>query len=675
MDHPDAMQSAYNNFRPGAKFLIRLTELEAAQRIAIVGHRLAPFRDDDTPTEKLTFENATGEILRQKLILIDADTALQYFSLYGELRVLPRMLMEDTSNPESFQRQGSALGDSSMRVFALDLKTIESGTSLAADDYLTVTMLDAAGTRFRIEPLPMAQFDTSLTEPWRNALENAFKEVFATATPSLNPIALITHAYRLAAPLVVERPGGTYQEFYKNNHILGTFWWQGAPVIWDKNATPLGIARKLETNYISIVDDLSEQELSILHDLTDTFRENAEDTDDEFYNLARAHDLSVDSNDLELFLTAEMTGHPGIAKITKKILTSNTAFRENIIERAIDRVLVGLRLTRISESDAKLLRASAHDTASNIITNFNLSIIKNITVNLVREELMTIYERFLLWMRIIRGSLAFAPEYQQEQIEKKMMKITELLNASHMLNESPLPDDQHIKALLKPGSTALNEYKEAIRDLEQLTYSKPKKRRISENGRIPTYAALTKQGYPPSIYRYELEIILKGIKPQIYRTLIIPGNRTLADLHICLQDAFDWEDYHLHEFRFDHMIFSEPSNESEYLVIGEDILSLDELTLKVGHKIEYIYDFGDNWHLTIKVKSRKKLTGGETWTSPCACVSGARASPPEDCGGIEGYRQMLTEMEPSLFATSKKQPHWDPERFDIDSLNSILSRR
>jgi hypothetical protein len=52
-------------------------------------------------------------------------------------------------------------------------------------------------------------------------------------------------------------------------------------------------------------------------------------------------------------------------------------------------------------------------------------------------------------------------------------------------------------------------------------------------------------------------------------------NRTLADLHLCLQEAFGWENYHLHEFEFDHMVFGELSDDEDRVIIGDDIVSLD----------------------------------------------------------------------------------------------------
>lgn len=670
----DKKDESRGTFRSGAKFLIRLNELEAAQGVAIVGHRLEPFRNYETPTEKIVFEDAAGKVLRQRLVLMEAEEALQFFTLYGELRMLPRIMMEDASNIEAFQQPGFTPEDKRVRVFALDLKAIGNGASLAAGDYLAVTMLDAGGTRFKIEPLPIARFDTTLAEPWRNALAEAFREVFATEEPSLNPIELMARVYQAAAPLVVEMPGGAYSEFFNDSDILGTFWWQGVPVLWDKNAAPKAVAKKMDTAYSSIIDDLSKAELSALQELAVDLRESEEDYDDDFYSLAKEYDLSVDSSDIELFLTVELSRYPGTTKLTRKALASNAALRERMTERAVDRVLVGLRLTGIPESGAKALRASALDAASDILDDFDLSIIKNPAVNNLREALMDIYERFLLWMRIGRKDLAFAPEYDQERFEKKLMKMNELLNVSYMLNEPELPDDKLVKDLLKPGSTGLAEYWETLKDLESLMPSRRAKK-IPEKGRVSNHATLARQGYAASRYRYELEVVLKGSKPRIYRTLLIPGNRTLADLHRCLQDAFGWKNYHLHEFSFDHMVFGEPSNEEDRVAIADDIVSLDDLALKVGHKIEYVYDFGDTWVHSIKVKSREKLEGEGVWTSLCACADGARAAPPEDCGGIEGYKEMLAELEPSLFASGKKRTRWDPESFDKEAVDKKLARR
>jgi len=89
-------------FRLGTKFLIKLNEFEAEQGVAIVGHRFEPFRDSDTPTEKLVFEDASGRVLRQRLVRVDTIEAL--------LKELEPSLFASGKkktkwNPESFDKE------------------------------------------------------------------------------------------------------------------------------------------------------------------------------------------------------------------------------------------------------------------------------------------------------------------------------------------------------------------------------------------------------------------------------------------------------------------------------------------------------------------------------------------------------------------------------------------
>ena len=104
MDKPMYHRSEKNDgaFKPGAKFLIKLNEFEAEQGVAIVGHRFEPFRDSDTPTEKLVFEDASGRVLRQRLVRVDTIEAL--------LKELEPSLFASGKkktkwNPESFDKE------------------------------------------------------------------------------------------------------------------------------------------------------------------------------------------------------------------------------------------------------------------------------------------------------------------------------------------------------------------------------------------------------------------------------------------------------------------------------------------------------------------------------------------------------------------------------------------
>jgi len=48
---------------------------------------------------------------------------------------------------------------------------------------------------------------------------------------------------------------------------------------------------------------------------------------------------------------------------------------------------------------------------------------------------------------------------------------------------------------------------------------------------------------------YQFRIDLKDIRPPIWRRIQVPENYTFWDLHVAIQNAMGWEDYHMHEFQ------------------------------------------------------------------------------------------------------------------------------
>ena len=47
---------------------------------------------------------------------------------------------------------------------------------------------------------------------------------------------------------------------------------------------------------------------------------------------------------------------------------------------------------------------------------------------------------------------------------------------------------------------------------------------------------------------YQFKIVLRDTDPPVWRRIQVPENYTLWDLHVAIQDAMGWSDYHLHEF-------------------------------------------------------------------------------------------------------------------------------
>jgi hypothetical protein len=87
----------------------------------------------------------------------------------------------------------------------------------------------------------------------------------------------------------------------------------------------------------------------------------------------------------------------------------------------------------------------------------------------------------------------------------------------------------------------------------------------------------------------------------------------------------------------------------------------------------YEYDFGDGWLHEILMEQIIPLDPSGHYP---VCLAGARACPPEDCGGVPGYEQLLEALRsPSAPASAELLEwcgDWNPEAFDLESLNRFL---
>lgn len=175
---------------------------------------------------------------------------------------------------------------------------------------------------------------------------------------------------------------------------------------------------------------------------------------------------------------------------------------------------------------------------------------------------------------------------------------------------------------------------------------------------------------------YQLKVTLRGAKPPIWRRLTVPADFSLAELHTVIQAAFGWDDSHLHSFQTPYGNFGPD-------VGGLGLLPADQVTLgqvaQVKEQIEYLYDFGDGWELTVAVEAA--LDPDEATRIP-RCVTGRRAGPPEDCGGVYGYAHLLDVLADPSHPDHDDQLDWlgfdepgqlDPESFDLAQVNAELA--
>lgn len=170
---------------------------------------------------------------------------------------------------------------------------------------------------------------------------------------------------------------------------------------------------------------------------------------------------------------------------------------------------------------------------------------------------------------------------------------------------------------------------------------------------------------------------LRYSNPLIWREVEVPTSITLKVLHDIIQIVMDWFDYHLWEFKIGDQRFG-LSIEEDWDVTPRKLAAKVRLrdVLKPRKTIiDYTYDFGDNWAVRLTVKD---LRQGEANQFYPHLAGGEWAAPPEDCGGIPGFYQLL-----DIFA-DPKQPDpdglrehfegYDPGLVDMIAMNFALGR-
>jgi hypothetical protein len=170
---------------------------------------------------------------------------------------------------------------------------------------------------------------------------------------------------------------------------------------------------------------------------------------------------------------------------------------------------------------------------------------------------------------------------------------------------------------------------------------------------------------------YQLKITLRDSKPPIWRRVEVSANTSFYLLHCIMQGAMGWMNGHLHQFVKDEEHYGLPSKEDFFEVHDERKFKLSDLLLGEKDWIQYEYDFGDGWEHRVELE---KVLSAEKGVKYPRIVKGKNACPPEDCGGIWGYMDLVETLKNRKHPDHASMLEWlglessddfDPTAFDL----------
>ena len=176
---------------------------------------------------------------------------------------------------------------------------------------------------------------------------------------------------------------------------------------------------------------------------------------------------------------------------------------------------------------------------------------------------------------------------------------------------------------------------------------------------------------------YQLKITLLDTHPPIWRRMQV-GDCTLDKLHEYIQTAMGWTNSHLHQFQIDKKSYGDPFlmqenfEEMDFSDSTKTLLSQILPNSGTPFKFKYEYDFGDGW--MHEVLFERRLPADPKLEYPL-CVEGARACPPEDCGGVWGYAELLNAINDRKHPEHDEVVEWVGGKFNPESFNAAAASR
>lgn len=185
-----------------------------------------------------------------------------------------------------------------------------------------------------------------------------------------------------------------------------------------------------------------------------------------------------------------------------------------------------------------------------------------------------------------------------------------------------------------------------------------------------------------------LRIKLVNAPVPVWREVKVPSNISLELFAYVINDAMGWENEHMHEFeiggaKYKHTACIKMDQDMGFdygktRILDTNKYPISQFFKEKKDRMKYEYDFGDGWLHEIWLKGIREYKPNEE--PAFIAYKGSGACPPEDCGGVWGYSNLLEiKAKRRRTADEKERLDWygisrgfDPEYFDIDEAQDVL---
>jgi hypothetical protein len=272
-----------------------------------------------------------------------------------------------------------------------------------------------------------------------------------------------------------------------------------------------------------------------------------------------------------------------------------------------------------------------------------------------------------LWKRLERSWMGWRDELIKAGLTDRVALRSALLERQTQWTRSPPAHGADTRSIRQ---IVLDE--RADRNAAESATANVRRNAMRSVGRTSGHAGST-ASHDSRIWR--LHVSIDGIDPPVWRRLEVSGNVTLRQLHYILQHALGWSDAHLHRFQVADQSWGEPDPEGWLDFHDDQTTRLSDIADTEDAGVLYHYDFGDSWKHSIVVE--RIFTVANPLPYP-RLLDGERACPPEDCGGVWGYQELLGVLDDPAHDQHVELLEWlgddfDPESFDAAAADQRLA--